>query len=95
MLIADLEAIEAGLTPQAVVDRVARDTHAGSKNTPTDMMMTAWTIAMSRRISTFEPTSCHRRRGVAARRLRISVPCRASKLTSIAGVARSSCSMAT
>jgi serine/threonine-protein kinase len=38
-LLADLEAIEAGLTPQAVVDRVARDTHAGAKNTPTDMMM--------------------------------------------------------
>jgi tRNA A-37 threonylcarbamoyl transferase component Bud32 len=36
-LLADLEALEAGLTPQAVIDNVARNTHVGSKNTPTDM----------------------------------------------------------
>ena len=37
-LLADLEALEAGLTPQAVVDRVERNTHAGAKNTPSDLM---------------------------------------------------------
>ncbi len=40
--------------------------------TPTATMITVWASAMSSRISTFEPTSCQRRSGVAARRLRIS-----------------------
>ncbi len=35
-------------------------------------MMIAWVNAMSTRISTFEPTSCQRRSGVAASRLRMS-----------------------
>ena len=35
-------------------------------------LMTAWTSAMSSRIRTFEPTSCQRRSGVAASRLRMS-----------------------
>ena len=39
--------------------------------TPTPTMITAWSRAMSRRIRVFEPTSCERRSGVAARRLRI------------------------
>jgi serine/threonine-protein kinase len=37
-LLADMEALEAGLTPQAVVDRVERNTHTGQKNTPSDLM---------------------------------------------------------
>ena len=45
-LLADLEAIEAGLTPQAVVDNVARNTHASSKNTPTDMALGGGRITM-------------------------------------------------
>ena len=35
-------------------------------------MMIAWVNAMRIRIRTFEPTSCQRRNGVAASRLRIS-----------------------
>ena len=35
-------------------------------------MITAWARAISSRIRTFDPTSCQRRNGVAASRLRIS-----------------------
>jgi serine/threonine protein kinase len=37
-LLADMEALESGLTPQAVVDRVERSTQSSLKNTPSDML---------------------------------------------------------
>ena len=43
-----------------------------NNSAPTPTMMIAWASAMSSRIETFEPTSCQRRSGVAARRLRMS-----------------------
>ena len=39
---------------------------------PTTTMITAWARAISSRMSTLLPTSCQRRNGVAASRLRIS-----------------------
>ena len=37
-LLADLEALESGLTPRAVVDRVERSTQSSMKNTPSDLL---------------------------------------------------------
>jgi len=41
--------------------------------TPTPTMMSVWTSAMSSRITVFEPTSCHRRNGVADSRLSLGM----------------------
>ncbi len=57
---------------KAAASRMLPAVWTPNRAVPTPTMMTAWSAAIRSRIRTLLPTSCQRRSGVAASRLRIS-----------------------